>query len=123
MAEKHILVVDDSPTDVHALKKLLAEIGNYKISVAEDGEAGVEMAGELLPDLVIMDVVMPKLNGFQATRKITHTDATAHIPVLIVTSKEQVTDKVWAIRQGACGFLNKPVDKEELEAIIVELFS
>ena len=123
MAQKHILIVDDSPTDVQVLKQILAEIGDYKISTAEDGVEGVKMAEELLPDLVLMDVVMPNMNGFQATRKITHTEATAHIPVLIVTTKEQVSDNIWAIRQGACGFVNKPVDKEVLEELVLEAVS
>ena len=123
MAQKHILIVDDSPTDVQALKQILAEIGDFKISTAEDGEEGVKKAVELLPDLVLMDVVMPNMNGFQATRKITHTEATSHIPVLIVTTKEQVSDNIWAIRQGACGFVNKPVDKEILKELVLEAVS
>ena len=123
MAKKHILIVDDSPTDIQALKQILSEIGDYEISTAEDGVEGIEKAEALLPDLILMDVVMPNLNGFQATRKITRNEKTAHIPVLIVTTKEQVSDNIWAIRQGASGFVNKPVDKEILEELVLEAVS
>lgn len=123
MTKKHILIVDDSPTDVQVLKQLLSEIGDFKISVAEDGDEGIKKAEELLPDLILMDVVMPNLNGFRATRILTHNDATSHIPVLIVTTKEQVSDNIWAIRQGACGFMNKPVDKDVLQELVLEAIS
>lgn len=123
MTKKHILIVDDSPTDVQVLKQLLSEIGDFKISVAEDGDEGIQKAEELLPDLILMDVVMPKLNGFRATRILTHNDVTSHIPVLIVTTKEQVSDNIWAIRQGACGFMNKPVDKDVLQELVLEAIS
>lgn len=123
MSKKHILIVDDSPTDVQLLKQLLLEIGDFNISVAEDGEQGIKKAEELLPDLILMDVVMPNLNGFRATRILTHNDATAHIPILIVTTKEQVSDNIWAIRQGACGFMNKPVDKDILKELVLEAIS
>jgi twitching motility two-component system response regulator PilH len=123
VTKKHILIVDDSPTDVQVLKQLLSEIGDFKISVAEDGDEGIKKAEELLPDLILMDVVMPNLNGFRATRILTHNDVTSHIPVLIVTTKEQVSDNIWAIRQGACGFMNKPVDKDVLQELVLEAIS
>ncbi|MDZ7661418.1 response regulator [Thiohalophilus sp.] len=120
MASQHILIVDDSPTDVQALKELLKQIGEYEISVATDGAEGVKMAIELVPDLILMDVVMPGMNGFRATREIVRAEQTAHIPILIVTTKEQVSDNIWAIRQGASGFLNKPVDPNELKPLVLE---
>ncbi|MFP3874246.1 MAG: response regulator [Thiohalophilus sp.] len=120
MASQHILIVDDSPTDVQALKELLGQIGEFDISVATDGAEGVQMTTELLPDLVLMDVVMPGMNGFRATREIARAEQTAHIPILIVTTKEQVSDNIWAIRQGASGFLNKPVDLNELKPLVLE---
>ncbi|MDZ7803316.1 response regulator [Thiohalophilus sp.] len=120
MARKHILIVDDSPTDVQALTDQLGQIGDFEISVATDGEEGVKKANDLLPDLILMDIVMPGMNGFRATREITRTEKTAHIPVLIVTTKEQMSDNIWAIRQGACGFLNKPVDLQELKPLVEE---
>ncbi len=120
MARKHILIVDDSPTDVQALTDLLGQIGDFAISVATDGEKGVNMAQELRPDLILMDIVMPGMNGFRATREIARHEKTAHIPILIVTTKEQVSDNIWAIRQGASGFLNKPVDLQELKPLVEE---
>jgi len=120
MASQHILIVDDSPTDVQALTELLEQIGEFDISVATDGTEGVRMATELVPDLILMDVVMPGMNGFRATREIVRDHNTAHIPILIVTTKEQVSDNIWAIRQGASGFLNKPVDLNELRTLALE---
>lgn len=111
--EKTILVVDDSPTEIHALKKILAREG-YKVEVATDGQQGIESAHSLLPDLILMDVVMPVLNGFQATRKLSKDASTADIPVIIVTTKDQETDKSWAKRQGAVDYLVKPVNAAEL---------
>ena len=97
----HILIVDDSPTERHFLKSVLTENG-YDISLAESGEEGIEMAKMKQPDLILMDVVMPGINGFQATRQITRSDSTSHIPVVIVSSKNQDADRVWGERQGAC---------------------
>ncbi len=103
----HILVVDDSPTETHILSKILEKQG-HTISVAVDGKDGVEKATQLIPDLVLMDVVMPELNGFQATRQLTKQTSTANIPVIMVTTKDQKTDKMWAERQGAKGYITKP---------------
>ena len=109
----HILVVDDSPTERHFISKLLEQTG-HKVSTAESGEKGVEAAKDIHPDLILMDIVMPGMNGFQATRQITTTPETAEIPVVMVSTKSQQTDKVWATRQGAKGYLVKPVDSEML---------
>lgn len=109
----HILVVDDSPTERHFISKLLEKTG-HKVSTADSGEEGVEAAKETHPDLILMDIVMPGMNGFQATRQITTTPETAEIPVVMVSTKSQQTDKVWATRQGAKGYLVKPVDSEML---------
>lgn len=108
-----ILIVDDSPTQLNALSKVLSKHG-YEIIAAEDGEIGVEKAISEKPDIILMDVVMPKLNGFQATRQITKNPATRHIPVIMLTSKDQETDRVWAERQGASGYLTKPPNESEL---------
>ena len=86
----------------------------YSVVKAENGEEGVEAAKKELPSLVLMDVVMPGLNGFQATRLLTKAKETAHIPVIIVTTKDQPTDKLWGKRQGAKGYLVKPVDDKDL---------
>lgn len=81
---------------------------------AATGSDGVSMAGEEQPDVILMDVVMPGINGFQATRQITRSELTAHIPVVIVSSKSQDADRIWGERQGACGYLTKPVDDQTL---------
>lgn len=108
-----ILVVDDSPTEVHIFKKILERQG-YRILVASDGQQGVDMAVEVGPDLILMDVVMPVLNGFQATRQLKNNDKTADIPVIMVTTKDQKTDINWGMRQGANEYLVKPVAPAEL---------
>ncbi len=109
----HILVVDDSPTERHFISKLLEQTG-HKVSTADSGEEGVEAAKDIHPDLILMDIVMPGMNGFQATRQITTSPETAEIPVVMVSTKSQQTDKVWATRQGAKGYLVKPVNSEML---------
>ena len=108
-----VLVVDDSPTEVHQFKQMLEELG-HEVIVAENGEDGVAMAVSEQPDVVLMDIVMPGMNGFQATRQMTRGAETKHIPVIIVSSKNQETDKVWGHRQGAKGYITKPVDTQEL---------
>lgn len=108
-----ILVVDDSPTEVHVLQTILEKNG-HEVVVADSGESGIEKAKEAMPDLVLMDVVMPGMNGFQATRQLTKQPETANIPVIIVTTKDQETDKVWAKRQGARDYIVKPVQEKGL---------
>ena len=108
-----ILIADDSPTEVYVLQKLLERHG-HQVLVAEDGEQAVRITQEEQPDLVLMDVVMPNLNGFQATRLISRDDDTRHIPIIIVSSKNQETDKMWGLRQGAKGYLGKPVSEDEI---------
>lgn len=112
-----ILIVDDSPTEVHVLKTMLTRNG-FETMEAESGEAGIEMAKAEKPDLVLMDIVMPGMNGFQATRKLTKDPDTSSIPVIIVTTKDQETDRVWGIRQGAKDYITKPVKESDLVAKI-----
>jgi len=108
-----ILIADDSPTEIYILKKILENHG-HQILTAEDGEQAIDVSKIQQPDLVLMDVVMPKLNGFQATRRMTKDPETQDIPIIIVSSKNQETDKLWGIRQGAKGYLGKPVTEEVL---------
>lgn len=108
-----ILIADDSPTEVYVLQKMLEQNG-HEVLIAEDGVEAVDKATADQPDLVLMDVVMPNLNGFQATRKLTKASETSHIPIIIVSSKNQETDKMWGLRQGARGYLGKPVAEKEL---------
>jgi twitching motility two-component system response regulator PilH len=110
-----ILIVDDSPTELHVLSQMLSK-GGYETVTAEDGEEGIERAKSELPDLILMDVVMPGLNGFQATRKLSRDAATKHIPVVMVTTKDQDTDREWGMRQGARDYMVKPVKSDELLA-------
>ena len=112
-----ILIVDDSPTDIHVLKKIL-EKGGYSVITATSGEEGIDEAKRSQPDLVLMDVVMPGMNGFQATRKLTRGDDTSHIPVIMVTTKDQDTDRTWGMRQGASDYVVKPVAGADLLAKI-----
>jgi len=108
-----ILIVDDSPTETYKISAILSKYG-YEVLTAGNGEDGVSVAKQQLPDLVLMDIVMPGLNGFQATRQLSRDTATRHIPVIIVTTKDQETDRVWSERQGAKGYLTKPVDGKML---------
>lgn len=108
-----VLIVDDSPTEMFKLKSILEKHGHQVIE-ATNGMDGVNVAQKELPDLVLMDVVMPGLNGFQATRQLTKNSSTAHIPVIIVTTKDQETDRVWGQRQGATAYLTKPVEENTL---------
>ena len=108
-----VLVVDDSPTEVHVFQSALEKNG-YAVWVANTGEAGLEMAKNLKPDLILMDVVMPGINGFQATRQLHRGKETSSIPIIIVTTKDQETDKVWGMRQGASDYLVKPVQESDL---------
>jgi len=108
-----ILIVDDSPTEVFKLTSLLEKNG-YEVLKAENGADGVAMARKEKPDAVLMDVVMPGLNGFQATRQLTRDEETRHIPVVIISTKDQETDKRWGEQQGAKGYLVKPVDEKTL---------
>ena len=114
-----ILIVDDSPSQVMGISRIVEKLGHTAIS-AEDGAAGVEAAKRELPDLILMDVVMPNLNGFQATRSITREPTTKHIPVILVTTKDQDTDRVWGMRQGAKAYLAKPFGEDELAALIAQ---
>jgi len=109
----HILIIDDSPTEVHVFKNML-EKNNMTVSVATNGEDGIVMAKDLLPDLILMDVVMPGKNGFQATRDLNRNESTSKIPVIIITTKDQETDKIWGMRQGATDYIVKPADEKDL---------
>ena len=112
-----ILIVDDSPSQLMGIRRIVESLGHEALT-AEDGAAGVEAAKRELPDLILMDVVMPNLNGFQATRSITRDPATKHIPVILVTTKDQETDKVWGMRQGARAYITKPFSDTELSETI-----
>lgn len=117
-----VLIVDDSPTEIHILSKTLQNDG-HEVIVAGDGEEGIAKAKSELPDLILMDVVMPGLNGFQATRKIHRNASTKEIPIIIVTTKDQDTDREWGMRQGASDYLVKPVDTAALSQKVKSFLS
>lgn len=113
----HILIIDDSPTEVHVFKNMLMK-NKIEVSVANNGEEGIEKAIEIKPDCILMDVVMPGKNGFQATRDLSRNPATSAIPVIIITTKDQETDKIWGMRQGASDYIVKPAVESDLIARI-----
>lgn len=117
-----ILVVDDSPTETFRFREILQRHG-HEVIEASNGADGVSMARAELPDLVLMDVVMPGMNGFQATRQITRAPETNTIPVVIVSTKDQETDRVWGKRQGARDYLTKPIDEDALMRVIRQLLA
>lgn len=120
MPIKDILVVDDSPTDRQYLSDMLAKSG-YRVSTAASAEEALAKVKQSLPDLVLMDVVMPGQNGFQATRTLTRDEGTRHIPIILCTTKGQETDKLWGLRQGARDYIVKPVSQADLLAKISAL--
>ena len=115
-----VLIVDDSPTQLMGIQRIVEKLG-HETFTATDGAAGVEAAMATLPDLVLMDVVMPNLNGFQATRTLKREASTSHIPVILVTTKDQDTDRMWGMRQGARAYLTKPFSESDLSDVIGRL--
>ena len=115
-----ILIVDDSPSQLMGIRRIVEKLG-HEAFTAEDGAEGVAVAKRELPDLILMDVVMPNLNGFQATRAISKEATTAQIPVVLVTTKDQETDKVWGMRQGAKAYITKPFTETQLVEVINSL--
>jgi len=120
MAISSILVVDDSPTDRQHLSDMLSKNG-FKVTTADSAEDALAKVKQLRPDLVLMDVVMPGQNGFQATRTLARDESTKDIPVILCTCKGQETDKVWGMRQGARDYIVKPVSQADLLAKIAAL--
>ena len=120
MAVETILIVDDSPTDRAFLVSILKKAG-YKCIEAETGTDGVAKAKSKKPDLILLDVIMPGLNGFETARILQRDDETKGIPIFICTTKDQATDKVWGMRQGARDYIVKPVNQADLLAKISAL--
>ncbi len=120
MPIRKILVVDDSPTERQVLTEILTREG-YQVITAQDGNEGIAKSQSEAPDLILMDVVMPGVNGYQATRMIMKNDATSRIPVIICSTKGQETDKIWGLRQGASAYLTKPINARQLLAKIASL--
>ena len=116
----NILIIDDSPTDVRAFTTLLERAGHAVQSVGT-AEEGIERVRAEQPDLVIMDVIMPGMNGFQATRTLSRDPVTANVPIVMISTKSMETDRVWGMRQGAKAFITKPVNEKDLLACINDL--
>ena len=116
----HILIVDDEPKEIEIVKQILEGQG-HQTSSAENGEQGIQKAQELKPDLIVMDIVMPGLNGFKTTRKITKNPDTKTIPIIVLSTKDQESDEAWAKMQGASEYLVKPVKADELKAAVKKL--
>jgi twitching motility two-component system response regulator PilH len=120
MAIHKVLVVDDSKTELMFMTDLLQKNG-FKVRTAENAEDAFRRLADEKPDLILMDVVMPGQNGFQLTRAITRDPLYADVPIIMCTSKNQETDRVWGMRQGARDYITKPVDSDELMAKIKAL--
>ncbi|MBP8816364.1 MAG: response regulator [Psychrobacter sp.] len=112
-----VLVIDDSPSEMAKFRDMLSK-NNFQVLEASNGEQGYQMAVDHLPDVILMDVVMPEMNGFHATRKITRGKTTAHIPIIMISTKNQETDREWGKRQGAKEYITKPIDESGLVQII-----
>ena len=120
MSKPKILVVDDSPTDRRVVTSVLQRQG-YAVVTAADGDEALEKVTLDIPDLIVLDVVMPKRNGFQVCRQLKTTPATKDIKILLLTSKNQESDRFWGIKQGADGYITKPFADEELLNQVAEL--
>lgn len=117
-----ILIIDDSPTEAGIVKKMLEEAG-YRVLWSENAAIGIETAMTQKPQLILMDVVMPGMSGFQATRKLTKNPETQHIPILMLTTKDQTSDQYWGIKNGASKYMIKPPAQDELLAAVEELLA
>lgn len=112
-----ILLIEDSPTEAAVMVQLLERNG-HQVTTAGSAEDGIASCKRDKPDLVLMDIILPGMNGFQATRQLSKDPATKDIPVIIVTTKDQETDKVWGTRQGAKSYLVKPVEEDDLVRVL-----
>lgn len=117
-----VLIVDDSRTQLYAMEKMLKSVGINTLT-AENGKQGILMARHKKPDIVLMDIVMPEINGFQATRYLTRQPDTSHIPIIIISGSDQESDKAWGLKLGAKDFMNKPVNRELLFGKIEQLLA
>lgn len=114
-----VLIVDDSPVQIFTLKSLVEEWGHQTL-IAENGNQALTLARQEQPDVILMDIIMPGMSGFQVTRKLSKDPETRAIPVIFVSTKDGESDRVWGMRQGAIGFVTKPVNPELLFTAITD---
>lgn len=112
-----ILIAEDSPTSVEIIRRALEPLGHELLAVA-DGEAAARAVATFRPDLIIADIVMPKLNGFQLCRKLRADPATSRVPIIAVTAMDRASDRYWGLKQGLSEYLFKPVDTARLVAVV-----
>ena len=117
MPMSRILLVDDSPSVTFMVKRMLVE-GGYEVMTATDGEGALRLAIQEQPSLILLDVILPKLNGFEVCRQLKATPQTAHIPVVMITSKTKDKDRRWGIEQGADDYITKPFDSRDLLSVV-----
>ncbi len=117
MTQETILLVDDSPTEMSLMLKALGDKG-YRLVTATDGEGALEKAQQEQPKLILLDVILPKKNGFQVCRQLKTSPDTKDIRIVLVTSKTQDSDRFWGLKQGADEYLTKPFDQEELDRTV-----
>lgn len=122
MTNAKILVVEDSPTYLRQILNMLQDLG-YRTIAAVDGEEALEKAIREMPDLIMLDIILPKKNGFQVCRQLKTTPATRNIKIIMLTSKTQDSDRFWGLKQGADEYLTKPVAEEVLSANLIRLLS
>lgn len=109
-----ILIVDDSAMERHLIKEIISKLNFGRIIEANSGEESVKLALEYQPNIILMDVIMPGMNGFQATKQIINNEGLKSVPIIMCTAKNQDTDKSWGARQGAKAYVTKPLDKNDL---------
>lgn len=114
-----VLIVDDSRVSRYTLRKLVENWG-HEVLVAKNGEQAIEIAREQKPEIILMDIVMPGMNGYQAKRKLARDETTSHIPVIFVSIRSEETDRIWGLRQGAAAYVTKPVNPEVLLSAITD---
>jgi len=112
-----VLIVDDSPAQLHSLRKIV-EQGGYETVVADSGERAIELASHERPKVILMDIVMPGMSGYQATRRLVRDEVTCNIPVIFVSTRADETDRAWGMRQGARDYVTKPVNAQALLSAI-----
>ena len=113
MAINKVLVVDDSPAELTNIKKIIADMGCIVIS-ASNGKQAVELAKSEKPDIIFMDIIMPDMDGYEATRKLSNDPAVKNIPIIFVSSKNQKADKLWGQMQGGKGYITKPYTPDQI---------